>query len=428
MIATTRTQKRYDHRLRDLVRSTGNIQYALRRGVPRSTARGWLSATRTEVVALDVVEGDVLTLQQEVLRMRRRVERLVTLLRLIVVLLKVSGFSLAHARIPEGTRKRALLQIIERSRSVLPLRVVLRVLKLSPSRFHAWKREGQCGFDDRPSCPRGLPQQLSEAEVETIRQMVTSEGYRHVPTNTLALLAQRLGKVFASAATWYRLVRRHQWRRPRRRIHPSKPKVGIRASAPNEIWHVDTTLLRLLDGSRAYLHAVIDNFSRRILAWKVSATFDPAVTAELLLDASRDLVEGKPTLLADGGVENYNQAVDELVASGILKRVLALTEITFSNSLIESWWRTLKHQWLYLNTLDTVAVVEKLVAFYVAEHNTRLPHSAFRGETPDERYFGTGTEIPSQLEAARKAARQARLQVNRALACATCEPVPSLAG
>ena len=360
--------------------------------------------------------------------MRRRVERLATLLRLIVVLLKVSGFSLARNRIPEGTKKQSLLQCIERSQSVLPLRVVLRILKLSPSRYHAWKREAPCGLDDRPSCPRGLPQQLTEAEVETIRQMVTSDGYRHVPTGPLALLAQRLGKVFASAATWYRLVRKHRWRRPRRRIHPSKPKAGIRASGPNEIWHVDTTLLRLLDGSRAYLHAVIDNFSRRILAWKGSATFNPCVTAELLLDASRGLVEVKPTLLADGGVENYNQAVDEVVASGILKRVLALTEITFSNSLIESWWRTLKHQWLDLDTLDTVFTVEKLIAFYVTEHNTRLPHSAFRGETPDERYFGTGKEIPGQLEAARKAARQARLQANRTLACKTCEPVPYLAG
>jgi hypothetical protein len=128
------------------------------------------------------------------------------------------------------------------------------------------------------------------------------------------------------------------------------------------------------------------------------------------------------------GKTNCLTLTDELVASGLLKRVLALTEITFSNSLIESWWRTLKHQWLYLNTLDTVAVVEKLVAFYVDEHNTRLPHSAFRGETPDERYFGTGKRIPGELERARKAARQARLAVNRALACATCEPVPSLAG
>ena len=134
MISTTRIQHRYDHRLRELVRSTGDIEHAIRRGVPRSTARGWLSSARTQVVTLDVVERDVLTLLQEVLVLRRRVERLVDLLRLVVVLLKVSGFSPANARIPDGTRKRALLQSIERSRSVLPLRVVLGVLKLSPSR------------------------------------------------------------------------------------------------------------------------------------------------------------------------------------------------------------------------------------------------------------------------------------------------------
>ena len=100
-----------------------------------------------------------------------------------------------------------------------------------------------------------------------------------------------------------------------------------------------------------------------------------------------------------------------------------MTEITFSNSLIEAWWRTLKHQWLYLNTLDTVGTLEKLVGFYVQEHNTRLPHSAFHGQTPDEMYLGTGKEIPKILEAARKAARQARLQTNRRMTCSDCESV-----
>jgi transposase InsO family protein len=256
--------------------------------------------------------------------------------------------------------------------------------------------------------------------------MVTSQEYRHVPTGTLAVLAQRLGKVFASSSTWYRLIRMYNWRRPRRRLHPSKPKVGIRACSPNEIWHVDTTLIRLLDGSRAYLHAVIDNFSRRILAWKVSATFDPSTTAELLLGASSGLADEKPTLLADGGVENFNSAVDELVESGLLRRLLAMTEISFSNSLIESWWRTLKHQWLYLNTLDTVSTLEKLIAFYVDEHNMRLPHSAFRGQTPDEMYFGTGNDISNQLESSRKAARQSRLEVNRKRSCPTCKPLEAI--
>ncbi len=185
-------------------------------------------------------------------------------------------------------------------------------------------------------------------------------------------------------------------------------------------------MIRLLDGTRAYLHAVIDNFSRRILAWKVSVTFDPSITERLLLDATTELNEEKPTLLVDGGVENFNSAVDKLVDSGLLQRLLAQTDISFSNSLIESWWRSLKHQWLYLNTLDTVRTLEKLVAFYVAEHNTRLPHSAFRGQTPDEMYFGTGDPIPEELDAAKNVARESRMEVNHATSCPTCELLVSI--
>ena len=258
--------------------------------------------------------------------------------------------------------------------------------------------------------------------------MVTSEEYRHVPTGTLALSAQRLGQVFTSASTWYPLVRIHNWRRPRGRVHPAKPKVGIRAASPNEIWHVDITVIRLLNGSRVYLQAVIDNFSRRILAWKVSETFDPTATAGLLINASKGLLGHKPTVLTDGGRENHNSAVDELIDSGLLTRLLAMTEITYSNSMIESWRRALKHQWLYLNTLDTVSTLETLVTFYVDEHNTQLPHSAFRGQTPDEMYFGTGNDIPAELEATRISARKSRMEVNRNMSCKTCETLTSIAG
>ena len=137
MSSTTRILRSYDHRLCDLVRSTGNIGHATRRGVPRSTARGWLAPARAEVVTLDVVDMDVLTLQREVLALRAHVERLAALLRLVVVLSKMSGFSLAHARLPDGATKISLLRAIERSRSALPLRVVLGVLRLSQSRYHS---------------------------------------------------------------------------------------------------------------------------------------------------------------------------------------------------------------------------------------------------------------------------------------------------
>ena len=100
----------------------------------------------------------------------------------------------------------------------------------------------------------------------------------------------------------------------------------------------------------------------------------------------------------------------------MLRRVLALTELWFSNSMIEVWWRTLKHQWLYLNSLDSASTLRRPVAFYVDEHNTRLPHSAFRGQTPDEMYYGRGDHVPRELEQA----RNARLDLNRRTYGAVC--------
>jgi transposase InsO family protein len=259
--------------------------------------------------------------------------------------------------------------------------------------------------------------------------MVTSPEYRHVPTGTLAVLAQRLGKVWASPSTWYRLVRKYGWRRPRLRVHPAKPKMGLRTTRADEMWHIDTTVIRLLDGTRAYLHAVIDNYSRRILAWRVADTFAPVNSVAVLLDASRGATssDATPVVLADAGVENVNAQVDALIATGVLRRMLALTELKFSNSMIEAWWRALKHQWLFHHSLDSVTTVRRLVTFYVNEHNRVLPHSAFRGQTPDEMYFGTGDTVPADLTSRAAAARRARLEANRSASCAACPSVDAAA-
>jgi putative transposase len=148
--------------------------------------------------------------------------------------------------------------------------------------------------------------------------MLTSPAYRHVPTGTIAVLAQRLGKVWASPSTWHRLVREHGWRRAPLRVHPAKPKIGLRTTRANEMWHIDTTVIRLLDGTRVYLHVVLDNFSRRILAWRVADTFAPINSVTVQLDASRAAAptDTAPVVLADAGVENVNAQIDELVHTG----------------------------------------------------------------------------------------------------------------
>jgi putative transposase len=120
------------------------------------------------------------------------------------------------------------------------------------------------------------------------------------------------------------------------------------------------------------------------------------------------------------GVENVNAQVDELITAGVLRRVLAFTELKFSNSMIEAWWRSLKHQWLFLHSLDSVSTVRRLVAFSVDQHNRVLPHSAFHGQTPDEMYFGTGDAVPKDLRSRAAVARRTSVEANRSVWCEMC--------
>ncbi|MCR9297252.1 MAG: hypothetical protein NXI32_31535, partial [bacterium] len=117
MPENSHTQKQYDHRLRRLIQKTGDLDLAVRYGVPRSTARGWLKQASTDVVSIDVLDMDAEALQREVLYLRRRIIRLLALLHLVVVAIKVAEFSFDRVRIPEGARKQRLLRAIQRTRT-----------------------------------------------------------------------------------------------------------------------------------------------------------------------------------------------------------------------------------------------------------------------------------------------------------------------
>jgi len=94
------------------------------------------------------------------------------------------------------------------------------------------------------------------------------------------------------------------------------------------------------------MHAIIDNFSRRILAWCVDPTFDTGATSKLIVQAAKGLKEttehAVPQVYMDRGVENINAEVAALIETNAIQRVLAQVDIHFSSSMIESWWRQLK--------------------------------------------------------------------------------------
>jgi hypothetical protein len=170
MVAATRPQRAYDHRLREFVHRSGSDRHAVGIAIPRSTLHSWKSRAPKPVVGLIGSDKLIGELESEVVRLTLQVRKLRCLLRLMLMLLKLLGFRLESMRLPEGKSKQRLLREVDRACQCFPLRKVLGMLRLSSSRYHAWVRKSECGLTDMPSCPKSNPSQLTLGEVSTIRE------------------------------------------------------------------------------------------------------------------------------------------------------------------------------------------------------------------------------------------------------------------
>ena len=159
------SRRSYDHRIREIVCETGNPRIFRHLRIPSSTTASWLSRGRRSVVSLDW-QYDIERVLDENEKLKRRTERQTAIIRLLVVLLNLSGFRLDEQRLTDGRAKARVLRAVDRCKDALPMKSALRLLRLSPARYHAWKRaEKRCELDDRSSCPRSHPTQLTPTEV-----------------------------------------------------------------------------------------------------------------------------------------------------------------------------------------------------------------------------------------------------------------------
>lgn len=154
-----------------------------------------------------------------------------------------------------------MLKAIKATARITGLNKCLTTISLSPSRYHSWvKIEVLCALEDHETCPM----KQTNDELDKMKVIVTSPDYSHYPLTSLAKKMKRSGELVCSPSTWSRMIRRYGWVRPRKRVYPAKPKVGVRANAANQIWHVDVTEVNLLEGGKAYIQSVVDNYSRYI--------------------------------------------------------------------------------------------------------------------------------------------------------------------
>ena len=156
-------------------------------------------------------------------------------------------------------------------------------------------------------------------------------------------------------------------------------------TAANQVWAMDITYIPMARGF-VYLAAVIDWYSRRVLAWRVSITMETAFCLEAVEEA----------IARHGTPEIFNTDQGSQFTSADFIGLLQRHDITISmdgkgcwrdNVFIERLWKSVKYEEVYLRAYDSVSHARQSLGRYFDFYNTRRPHSALDRQTPDKVYF-----------------------------------------
>ena len=170
---------------------------------------------------------------------------------------------------------------------------------------------------------------------------------------------------------------------PQHRVYPYLLR-GVNVTRPNQVWSTDITYIRLARGF-AYLVAVIDWYSRKVLAWRLSNTLDGGFCVDCL----------EQSLRAFGHPEIFNTDQGCQFTSDAFTGVLNGHNITISmdgrgraldNIFVERLWRSVKHEDVYLKGYVSMAELQLGLTEYFEFYNTERPHQSLGNRTPVQVY------------------------------------------
>ncbi len=180
-----------------------------------------------------------------------------------------------------------------------------------------------------------------------------------------------------------------------RRPNTSKPALGhkiypyllrkLKVERPNQVWAMDLTYIPMARGF-VYLAAVVDWFSRRVLAWRISIT----MAVDFCLDAVEE------ALATHGRPEIFNTDQGSQFTSIDFTGLLQKNEIAISmdgkgswrdNVFVERIWRSVKYEEVYLRAYESVSDARASIGRYLDFYNRKRPHSSLDRQTPDHVYF-----------------------------------------
>lgn len=170
--------------------------------------------------------------------------------------------------------------------------------------------------------------------------------------------------------------------------HPVYPYLlrELTVSRVGHVWAADITYIPMARGF-AYLVAIIDWFSRRVLAWRLSNTMETAFCVEALQEALACF--GKPEIFnTDQGAQFTADSFTRVLRDRGIKISMDGKGRCIDNIFVERLWRSLKYEEVYLNPYDSMREARMGIGRYFDFFNYERPHKALGYQTPGSFYDG----------------------------------------
>ena len=159
---------------------------------------------------------------------------------------------------------------------------------------------------------------------------------------------------------------------------------GMKIDRPNQVWMTDITYIPLPRGF-VYLVAIIDGYSRDVVAWELSNRLDTDFCLAMLEKAWQ---KNKPEILnSDQGCQFTSQAWIEAVEKEGIQISMDGKGRCLDNVYIERFWRSLKYEDLYVNPPQTVTEARQIIATYIEFYNHKRFHQSLNYKVPAALYF-----------------------------------------
>ena len=166
---------------------------------------------------------------------------------------------------------------------------------------------------------------------------------------------------------------------------------NLTVSRVNQVWAADITYIPMARGF-VYLVAIIDWYSRRVLAWRLSNTLETSFCVEALHE-SLDRYGCPEIFNTDQGSQFTSEDFTDVLLERGIKISMDGKGRFNDNIFVERLWRSLKYEEVYLDAYDTVQVARAGIARYIDFFNGERPHKALGYQTPASFYDGLLGEV-----------------------------------